>query len=312
MTYSTDFFPYFQTNVSAAFRELLSDKHLYQSTRVNIEFIDGVAHALHEEAKLRASAPRMIGDSSPHVPNWEIFRKDGLSLMSNLWIPDAAIVYPANSWQELAKSGHIDKSIKVILPTIQTRCPHCKGRWPFNPMEANGKWEQGRRALTDQWFFISYECQSCKGEPIRFLIRRTGNKLTLCGRDPIEAVEVPPVIPKGQAERYSSSIVAYQSGQSLAAVFLLRVFVEQYWRSIDAVVEAIKDKQRPTGDEIGQAYKATLPADFSGRFPSLCEVYNDLSAAIHAADDSPEIYPKACEMVIEHFEARRLFRLDNA
>ena len=169
MSYSTDFFPYFQSNVSAAFRELLSVKHLYQSTRVNTEFIDGVAHALHEEAKSNACIPR-----------------------------------------------------------------------------------------------------------------------------------------------YSSSVVAYQSGQSLAAVFLLRVFVEQYWRSIDAVVEAIKEKVRPTGDEIGQAYKSTLPPDFSGRFPSLCEVYGDLSAAIHSADDSPEIYPKACEMVIEHFDARRLFRLVDA
>ena len=113
------------------------------------------------------------------------------------------------------------------------------------------------------------------------------------------------------ADRYSGSILAYQSGQSLAAVFLLRAFVEQYWRSIDAVADSIKDKPRPSGDEIGQAYKSTLPPDFSGRFPSLCEIYNNLSAAIHAADDSPAIYPEACEMVVEHFDARRLFRLDD-
>lgn len=310
MTYSTSHFTHFQSNVSTAFRELLSEKHLYQSVRVNIEFIDGVAQALHGEAQRHARARRFSGGAEPIVPNWETFRKDGLMLMSNLWIPESGIEYPAGSIQALAKTGHVENSIKVRLPTIQTRCPHCKGRWPFNPMEADQKWEQGRKSTSDQWFFLSYECQSCKEEPLRFLIRRTKDKLTLCGRDPIEAVEVSSVIPKAHAERYSSSIVAYQSGQALAADFLLRVFVEQYWRSLDEVVTALKDKPRPTGDEIGQAYKTTLPPDFSGRFPSLCEVYSDLSAAIHAADDSPDIYPKACEMVIEHFDARRLFKLD--
>ncbi len=311
MSYATDFFPYFQSNVSAALRELLSEKHLYQSTRVNTEFIDGVAHALHEEAKSHACMPRMGGGASPTVPRIESCRADGLAMMSKLWIPDSGIEYPSGSWQGLANAGHIPNSIKVVLPTIQTRCPHCKGRWPFNPMDGIRNWDQGRESATDQWFYLSYECQNCKAEPIRFLIRRIKDKLTLCGRDPIEVVEVPPVIPKAHSARYSSSVLAYQSGQSLAAVFLLRVFVEQYWRSIDAVVEAIKDKSRPSGDEIGQAYKSTLPPDFSGRFPSLCEVYGDLSAAIHAADDSPEIYPKACEMVVEHFDARRLFRLDD-
>jgi hypothetical protein len=41
---------------------------------------------------------------------------------------------------------------------------------------------------------------------------------------------------------------------------------------IDAAIVAIQDKPRPTGDETGQAYKSAFPPDFSGRFPSLCEV----------------------------------------
>ena len=283
---------------------------MYQSVHVNTEFIDGVAQSLHNVAQRRASAPSMVGSAAPSVPKWETFRKDGVEMMLNLWIPDAGIENPSGSLQGMAIPGYVDKSIKIRLPTIQTRCPHCKGRWPFNPMAADRKLERGRKSTSDQWFFLSYECQSCKGEPVRFLIRRTKDKLTLCGRDPIETVEVPPVIPKALAERYSSSIVAYQSGQALAADFLLRVFVEQYWRSIAEVATALKDKQRPSGDEIGQAYKSTLPSDFKERFPSLCEVYSNLSEAIHSADDSPDIYPRACEMVIEHFDARRLYKLD--
>ena len=150
------------------------------------------------------------------------------------------IAYPEGSWQAVAKAGHIENSIQFRLPTIQTRCPHCKGRWPFNPMEADRNWEKSRQSSAVQWFFLSYECQNCKGEPVRFLIRRTREKLTLCGRDPIEAVEVPTVIPKDHAPRFSGSIVAYQSGQTLAAIFLLRVFVEQFWRSIPEVIDAVK------------------------------------------------------------------------
>jgi len=174
------------------------------------------------------------------------------------------------------------------------------------------KGEKGRSLDSDQWFFLSYECQNCKAEPIRLLVRRAREKLTLCGREPIESVQVPDVIPKSHADRYGSAIVAAQSGQALAASFLLRVFVEQYWLGIKAVSEAIKQIKRPTGDEIGEAYKGTLPTDFKERFPTLCEVYNDLSAAMHTADERIEVYSTACAKVIEHFDARRLYRLDKS
>jgi hypothetical protein len=251
------------------------------------------------------------GSGARHAPNWETFRKEGLETYSRLWIPDAGIEYSEGSWQATAKAGHIENSVEFQLPTVLTRCPHCKDRWPFNPMEVGRKWEKGRRLDSDQWFFLSYECQNCKGEPIRLLVRRAKEKLTLCGREPIESVDVPDVIPKTYADRYGSAIVAAQSGQALAAIFLLRVFVEQYWLGIEVVSETIKQIKRPSGDKIGQTYKDTLPADFKERFPTLCEVYSDLSAAMHSADERMEIYSAACAQVIEHFDARRLFKLDN-
>jgi hypothetical protein len=146
MVANTDFRAPFQRNVTSAFRELLSEKHLYQSSRVDCAFIDEVAKALHEEARLRAAAPRMAGSGVPHVANLETFRRDGLAMMQMTWIPNAGIVYPEGSWQAAAKAGHIENSIQFKLPTIQTRCPHCKGRWPFNPMEADGKWEMSRQS----------------------------------------------------------------------------------------------------------------------------------------------------------------------
>jgi hypothetical protein len=315
MTSGTDFSTHFQRNVTEAFRVLLSEKHLYQSVKVDTAYIDEVAKVQHSQAQSeqaqRLSSAMTLGLRSP-IPDWKSFRKEGVEMYSKLWIPDAGISYPQGSLQAIAGRGHVENCVVFRLPTVRTRCPHCKGRWPFNPMEADRAWEKGRTLESDQWLFLSYECQNCKGEPIRFLVRRASEKLTLCGRDPMESVDVPNVIPKSHAARYGSAIVAAQSGQPLAASFLLRVFIEQYWLGIQAVSEAIKQFNRPTGDEIGQAYKDTLPADFKERFPTLCEIYSDLSAAMHTADERIEVYSTACAQIVEHFEARRLFRLDKA
>jgi len=126
----------------------------------------------------------------------------------------------------------------------------------------------------------------------------------------METVEIPAMIPKAHADRFGSSIIAFQSGHILAAIFLLRVFIEQYWRSIGEVMKSLESKKRPTGDEIGAAYKSTLPSDFKERFPTLCEVYNDLSAAIHSATEDPNIYIQASVRIQEHFDARRLYKLN--
>jgi hypothetical protein len=50
----------------------------------------------------------------------------------------------------------------------------------------------------------------------------------LSGRAPIEHVLVPNVIPKNAAGFFKDALIAYQSGQTLAALFLLRTLIEQW------------------------------------------------------------------------------------
>jgi len=69
-------------------------------------------------------------------------------------------------------------------------------------------------------------CQSCKSFLEVFLISYKNKKLTICGRSPIEYIEVPKSIPKNAQQYYSDALLAYQSGQHLAGNFMLRVLIE--------------------------------------------------------------------------------------
>ena len=156
---------------------------------------------------------------------------------------------------------------------------------------------------------VSYLCQYCKEQPIRFLLRRTVNKLTLAGREPFETIELPSYLPKKQSKHFRSAIIASHAGQTLAGICVLRIFVEQYWKSVPEVVHALKDKVRPTGDELAEAYKGTLPSDFKDRFPTLAEVYASLSAAMHSANADTKVFADCHDKIINHFEARRLYKM---
>lgn len=294
---SHNFFPPFHENVQKAIAELLSDKHLYQSVRINVDFVEEIAPIAAVSGPFRvnqANLPALINK----------LKGQGSSLFESCeWVPDVHEV-PAFFGMDLEYHG---KMVPIQLPTILTECHTCKTRWPFNPVPNGSSTQAGKSQNGNQWFLFSYECQTCKGEPVRFLVRRQKQKLTLCGRDPMEPITVPDVIPRDQRDRFGNAIIAYQSGQILSAIFGLRVFIEQHWRSIDAVSTEIAGIPRPTGDEMGAAYKTTLPDELKKQFPTLCECYDELSKAMHLADESPEVYERVYKQIVLHFRALQLF-----
>jgi len=172
-----------------------------------------------------------------------------------------------------------------------------------------------RSQPAEELFLFPYQCQQCKTAPIFYLVRRKGLKLTLCGRDPIEALDLPSFLPKEQRKHFSSAVIAHNAGQTLAAIFLLRTFIEQFWISLDLCAKS-KDRTtgaevlRTTGDELGAAYSKTLPDALRSQFPSLSDLYGRLSVAMHTADPDVELFETAKIQIIEHFDARRLFKLD--
>ncbi|MBK1814200.1 hypothetical protein JIN84_01075 [Luteolibacter yonseiensis] len=292
--------------ISESLKILLSEKHLYQSVKVDFSCLDSIASENHRRAQAIASRPLMGGGGARgSAPPLSKFQAELNQYPQCGWFPSNAAAL-AGVATEIFHLNNQDAQ-KYLLPTIKTTCNHCDERGPFNPVGAFV--ENSKLVMTDQWLSVSYQCQNCKKEPMRFLIRRNNDKFTLCGRDPFETIGLPSFIPKQHSSNFRNAIIANHAGQTLAGIFLMRVFVEQFWKSVPEVAEAMINTLRPTGDELGEAYKATLSTSFKDRFPTLCEVYSSLSEAMHSGRPDAEIFSTCHDQIIEHFDARRLFKM---
>lgn len=291
--------------VEGAMKHLLSAKHLYQAVEPDLSFIPELAQTVQKQNP-RMSQLIPSGGMPPSHSTPETMAKNALGMAQYAWTP-----YIHATQQEKAQffptTGPTSNPIQFQMPTINTFCSECQERWPFNPVSDGALCviEDGK----SQRYFLGYQCQQCKGPAIRFMVRREGLKLRLVGRDPIEVLPTPKVLPKAQGKFYGGAQIAYHAGQTLAGIFLLRTFVEQYWRSLSQVKALIQQMPRATGDEQGTTYQATLPADFKNRFPSLSDIYGKLSAAMHEARADGALFEECSGQIIDHFDARRLFKL---
>ena len=84
---------------------------------------------------------------------------------------------------------------------------------------------------------------------------------------------------------------------------MLRTLIEQFARAASGASPDAK------ADEVLEQYMVTLPNDFKGRFRSVKELYGTLSADIHGAIGSSTTFEDAASAIVDHFEARRLFKL---
>lgn len=303
-----------QTTVQNAFRDLLSNKHLYQSLRLSPEAIDKKAKQLHDEATRKAAKPLMgtMGiqprGGAPTLPQIQAAATRLLNLAWEPTIPTISRgIFPGPDNTPI-------RAIEFELPTIRTTCGECKTDEPFNPVRFDiptPKTLHYDGPSHEQDFVLQYQCQACKGRPITFLVHRSKDKLILCGREPMEIVTVPSDIPKAHKDHFSVAIVAHQSGQTLCAIFMLRVFIEQYWLSFPTV-RAAANTTRFSGETMGEEYKKLLPDTIKSSFPTLLETYGQLSAAIHKANADEVIFADAKKKILKHFEALRTFDYDPA
>lgn len=281
----------FEERLAVELKSFLESKHLYQSVKIQID-------DLIEDIKKRTEPT-----------SWQTWFPKLHSQFSQLIVHNWIAKNNANRRPVMEPPP--SPRISFITPDPKLFCKVCNRIEAFNSVSAEDF--LGRDPLrgrfvsnsgeTVQLFVFSFLCQSCKSIPEVFMVRRQGLKLTISGRSPIEHIEVPAAIPKTIKRFFSDAIVAYQSGQILAGVFLLRTLVEQWARS---TVVNPPDK----ADQVIDAYIESLPDDFKSRFPSLRSLYAELSVDIHTALGSTELFEKAAELIIEHFDARRVFKLD--
>jgi hypothetical protein len=276
---------FFEKTVADGFKALLEQKHLYQS--VDLVIADAIAQFVKS----------LSTDQSP------LASYAATQIFNRPWIVN-------DPTGRTAYGQGMQRVVIFTMPHIKTFCERCGRIEPFNPVATEDFFKDRRPenawyvlgTSTVQNFVLSFLCQACKIVPEVFLVRRIANKLTLCGRSPIEHVEVSKVIPDKVKRYVSGAIVAHQSGQTLAGLFLLRTSIEQWIRTlgVPATVKA---------DAALDWYMSTVPADVSGRIPSLRQVYATLSDAIHRADASAALFDEAKKEIEKHFDARRLFEI---
>lgn len=271
----------------AALRELLERKHLYQSVRAQLNgslISDSVGEYPRE---LQAHA-RLEGEALWQGP-WSLFGRQTAD-------------YSGRGFPSGAKRV---ERLRLNAPDVKLYCnaSTCRRVEPFNAVDCTDVFRDARlENPVRQMFVFKYVCQSCKGEPTVFLVRRHGLKLTLVGRSPFEHVEVPKVIPRSVESFYSGAVVAHQSNQTLAGNFILRTLVEQWVRSFPPAAAM-------RAEDALDWYYRHLPTDFKQSSPSLREIYEDLSADIHSADGQEPVFEAAVARLIKHFEGWRYFEL---
>ncbi len=196
-------------------------------------------------------------------------------------------------------------SINITPKTIKIFCSICDSVQPYNFMYGSDVLEDDFQdnSLNIQVFFLAYMCQSCKSSPEVFMIRREKMKITHSGRTPIEKVDVPKIIPNAQKEFFSDAVILFNAGKILAGKFLLRTVIEQYIRDFT------NNKTSQNLEELFDEYSASLPDDFKQRFPSLTNIYSQLSADIHSANSDKDLFIKSQQDIQEHFDAKRLFKI---
>jgi hypothetical protein len=257
---------------SLRLKELLETKHLYQ--------------------KVSIDPGSIVSESGRRVVSLMNYRAQFHEWAKN----ELPSVQLALALQEPAKTSQAISTL--ILKNVKLACKACDGREAFTPvLQASSE-----KALADalQLFTLTYVCQSCQRTAAAFLVRRNGWDLELHGRSPIEELEIPRYIPKPEYSLFRDSVIAFNSGKVLAALFYLRSFIEQFARRLTGKTG------RVTGEEVMKAYSETLHANVRDMMPSLREWYDKLSVPIHAAKDDSETYEAAKQAVEKHFEIRKV------
>jgi hypothetical protein len=272
--------------IAQTIRTLLETKHLYQSVMIDEEGArERFLHRLEEPFKshcLKIDAFVL----SPSAAPWR--------LSSDL----KAII------GQLSSTGTPSSQFNFTPPDVKMYCCKCDRLEPYNLVSAHEPIDHLSSYHTqtqkiEQVYTFTLLCQACKKFPEVVMVRRVGGRVSLAGKTPMEHVAVPKQMPKEITSYYSGSVIAFQSGQFLAANFMLRTACEQWVRQWAVPTDR--------ADAAIEKYMESLPQGFSAVFPSIRLIYEKLSEDIHSAAGSEELYKKMLAEIDLHFQARSIF-----
>ena len=162
------------------------------------------------------------------------------------------------------------------LPPVRTLCSTCDSVEPFDilnefPLAHTMPISLG--FLGQQVFVWPLKCQGCRSKVMVFMVSRSGLKIQLVGRSEFEEIKAPDYVNKRERKFYSDAVIAFNCGQVLPAIFMLRTLVEQHMGRVTGCSDI-----NVRGDALCDLYNGKLAEDFVARFPSFKVIYGKLSA----------------------------------
>jgi hypothetical protein len=271
-------------------KQLLESKHLYQKVDVPIQTV--------RERDAANISPGLLVHVNAAVDGWQ--RR-----------PLEAAMTRSTEMLQVGNAGTSVIKPILLVTNMKLFCGICGGAEVYYPLWARDvtlecKDPRGSampRKGEFQMFFLAFQCQNCHSDPEAFIVRRSGFRLYLEGRSPIEEVRLPKYIPKKEAHFLSDAVVAFNAGKKLAGLFYLRTFLEQYARRITRL------QGRTTGEEIMDAYATTLPVAHRDHMPSFRTLYEKLSEALHEARTDEALFESVRAEIDLHFDIRRVFKI---
>ena len=303
---------HFEVEILLKIKELLEEKHLYQSLSLDVQ---KYYTAIKNIEIPKDNTPAIVQEGRGFIPKDEIKRQELLKQfnikLNSFW----KFTTEANT--KLCPLSKIEENrnyLKLTLPSIKISCVKCSNKiWPhnsgysgidYNLPEINFlEYISQDKTKIIQILFLPYQCQSCKEEPIIFIIRRENEKIKLVGRSHFEEVDVPDFIPKEEKKYYSDAIISFNCGRTLAGLFYLRTLIEQYMRRV------LNEHGKISGEDLADKYSKLLDVGFPKKYTSLKVIYEELSVKIHQAKDDEKQFNKSKNDLIKHFDLLRLLPL---
>jgi len=303
-------FPIIPFLIKAAYAEalksLLERKNLYQS--IEADFTAAAAKFMEstgEDAPSPRSMATVVGSPGPTPEErWDAHLRQ---------YRHAELIIDVPNVQKVVSLGHVQHQIQPIafdLPTVLINCQNCKNVLPAHNPGYGGLQEQPRALKVGvgdkgmvQIFTFPYQCQSCKKEPLVFMVRRVGSKFTLVGRSHLFKSDIPKSVPDEERDFLNRAILANGTGNTLAGLFLLRVFIEQYMRRVTGTKVKIR------GDDLADRYALLLNEEFPKSMPAFKALYEDLSICMHGANASVEKFESILKVIYKHFAQLELLPL---
>ena len=285
-----------QEAICEAIVKALETKGIYQNLFIDTSFIFPFSNGLEFDTKDGIAFPTLVKEFNlrPWVP---VSRTKGNKTKMPAY----------NGPTQILETPIEEMYIKFYLPEIETFCKSCKKVTVHLSMIESifdGRDELFDKSDTTQQILIPYyNCGVCYNDVVIYLIKRKGNKITICGRTERLRYNVDKIIPIKFKEIIEDALSAVNENDLYAGFYHLRTFLEHYMKE----VLQIPHVEQKRGDELVRMYNESLNNKFLSSTISFSVVYDKLNYNLHSRNGEHTDFYKFLEDIYNHLKAKELF-----